>query len=294
MKVVSTRAELRAERANLGQSVGLVPTMGALHDGHLTLVRAARADHAAVIATIFVNPAQFGPNEDFAAYPRTFDADAAQLEAEGVDILFAPTPAEMYPPGFQTEVEVTQVSQGLEGDRRPGHFQGVATVVTKLFNLTQPTTAYFGQKDAQQVAVIRRMVADLNMPLDIAVIPTVREQDGLAMSSRNRYLSPELRAAAPVVFRALIAVGDQYDAGERHPVALRETMRRVVEAERLAAVDYVSIADPHTMRELGTPIDGPLLASLTVKFGTTRLLDNMLLPLTLNDRAGLTATLGAV
>jgi pantoate--beta-alanine ligase len=294
MKVVSTRAELRAARSILDRSVGLVPTMGALHEGHLALVRAARAENAGVIASIFVNPTQFGPNEDLASYPRTLETDLSLLERAGVDIVFTPTPSEMYPAGFQTSVEVADVSQGLEGARRPGHFRGVATVVAKLFNLTEASTAYFGQKDAQQVVVIRRMVADLNFPIEIAVIPTMREADGLAMSSRNRYLATEQRAAAPVVYRALRAAGERYKHGVREPDALRAAMVEHLRQEPLAEPDYVSIADPITLVESVEPTDAPVLASLTVKFGATRLLDNALLPMELNDWHGLSQTLGAV
>jgi pantoate--beta-alanine ligase len=294
MKVVSTRAELRAARSILDHRIGLVPTMGALHDGHLTLVRAARAENTSVIASIFVNPTQFGPNEDLAAYPRTLETDLSLLEREGVDIVFTPTSREMYPAGFQTSVDVADVSQGLEGARRPGHFRGVATVVAKLFNLTEASTAYFGQKDAQQVVVIRRMVADLNFPTEIIVIPTMRETDGLAMSSRNRYLTPEQRAAASVVYRALQAVGAQYEHGVREPTTLRATMVEHLRQEPLTELDYVSIADPVTLVEAIDPTDSPVLASLTVKFGATRLLDNALLPMELNDRHGLSQKLGVV
>lgn len=276
------------------KSVGLVPTMGALHDGHLALVRAARAENASVITTIFVNPTQFGPNEDLAAYPRTLEADLALLEREGVDLVFTPAPSEIYPEGFQTSVEVEQVSQGLEGERRPGHFRGVATVVAKLFNLTQPSIAYFGQKDAQQVIVVRRMVADLNFPLEIAIIPTTREADGLALSSRNRYLTLEQRAAAAVVYRALQAAGDLYSRGSREPGQLRTAMMDQLRSEPLAQTDYASVADPITLKEVTEATDQPILVSLTVKFGTTRLLDNALLPWGLNDRLGLFKTLGAI
>ncbi len=294
MKVVSTRAELRAARYFLDRNVGLVPTMGALHEGHLALVRAARAENTSVIVSIFVNPTQFGPNEDLAAYPRTLETDLSLLEREGVDIVFTPTPSEMYPAGFQTSIEVADVSQGLEGARRPGHFRGVATVVAKLFNLTGASTAYFGQKDAQQVVVIRRMVADLNFPIEIAVIPTMREPDGLAMSSRNRYLTPDQRAAAPVVYRALEAAGKLYQRGVREPDLLRVAMVERLRREPLAQPDYVSIADPITLAETIGSTASPVLASLTVKFGSTRLLDNALLPMALNDRHGLSRTLGAV
>lgn len=294
MKVVSTRAELREERAKYGGSVGLAPTMGALHRGHISLVRASRSDNDMTIVTIFVNPTQFGPNEDLNAYPRTLKDDLDLLEAEGVDIVFTPTASEMYPPGFQTQVEVTQLSQGLEGERRPGHFQGVATIVTKLLNLAQPKSAYFGQKDAQQVVVVRRLVADLNLPVLVEVIPTEREPDGLAMSSRNRYLDAEQRSSAAVLFRALGAASDRYTAGERHPVVLRNLIYTTIASEAQAEVDYVSIADPQTLRELSLPGDSPMLASLTVRFGRVRLLDNMLFPADLNSRPGLTATLGSV
>ncbi|MBE0689837.1 MAG: pantoate--beta-alanine ligase, partial [Anaerolineae bacterium] len=193
MRVVKTISDMRAARAALGQSVGVVLTMGALHDGHLALVRAARADHDHVLATIFVNPAQFTPGEDFEKYPRPIERDLDLLRSAGVDLVFTPAPDAMYPPGFQTHIMVGRVTEGLEGAARPGHFMGVTTIVAKFFNLTQPTTTYFGQKDAQQVCVVRRMVRDLNFPLEIAVIPTEREPDGLAMSSRNVYLTPDQR-----------------------------------------------------------------------------------------------------
>lgn len=294
MIIVRTLSELRAARANLLGKVGLVPTMGALHAGHLTLVEAARADNDVVIGTIFVNPTQFGPNEDFNAYPRTLEADLESFQAAGVDIAFTPLPDEVYPAGFQTSVEVAHVSQGLEGERRPGHFKGVATVVAKLFNMTQPHHAYFGQKDAQQVVVIRRMVADLNFPIQIAVIPTVREMDGLALSSRNRYLTPDERALAPVIYRALTAADQAYSSGERHPDVLRQVMLDVVSQAGQGRVDYVSLTDPTTLQELTTPTDSPMLASLTVQLGQPRLLDNALLPFSLNTRDGLSATLGRV
>jgi len=294
MIIVRTLLELRAARAQISGAVGLVPTMGALHDGHLALVREARADNEAVIASIFVNPAQFGPNEDFNAYPRTLDADLAAFERGGVDIVFTPLTTEVYPSGFQTSVEVERVSQGLEGEKRPEHFKGVTTVVAKLFNMVQPRTAYFGQKDAQQVVVIRRMVADLNFPVNIAVIPTLRAPDGLALSSRNRYLTPEQRAAAPVIYRALSAAGEAHAAGERNPVMLSDIIRTVLSGESLGRVDYISLADPTTLQALDAPTDSPMLASLTVQIGQPRLLDNALLPFSLNTRAGLTHTLGRV
>lgn len=282
----------RRARADLPGTVGLVPTMGALHAGHLSLVRHARADNDSVMATIFVNPAQFGPQEDLDAYPRDLPGDLAKLEAEGVDVVFIPTPQVIYPPGFQTYVTVEGVAQGLEGASRPGHFRGVATVVTKLFNITQPTLAYFGQKDAQQVVVIRRMVTDLNIPVAVVVIPTEREADGLAMSSRNVYLSSEQRKAAGVLRRALDAANNAYLSGERAANQLAGVMHDVVAAEPLAELDYAAVV---RAADLAPPDerDAPLLASLTVRFGTTRLLDNALLPAYLNTRDGLTATLGA-
>lgn len=292
MEIVDTIDALRQARRSLNGRVGLVPTMGALHAGHLSLVRAARDDNDAVITTIFINPTQFAPNEDLDAYPHDLDGDLAKLEAAGVDIVFTPTPDLMYPAGFQTYVTVERVTQGLEGAQRPGHFRGVATVVSKLFNLTQPSFAYFGQKDAQQVVVLRRMVADLNFPLDIVVIPTEREADGLAMSSRNVYLKPAERQSATVLNRALMAAGEAYDLGERDPYQLRRIMQDLVEAEPLAHPDYFSVADALTLQEAESPSDKPLLLSLTVKIGTPRLLDNRLLPVSLNTREGLTAHLG--
>lgn len=294
MFVASTIAEIRAARAALPGPVGLVPTMGALHDGHLTLVREARAENASVIVSIFINPLQFAPGSDYERYPRDLNADLALLEAAGVDVVFTPTPDLMYPPGFQTTVHVDRVSQGLEGERRPGHFDGVTTVVSKLFHLTQPTTAYFGQKDAQQVVVLRRMVADLNFPLDIAVVPTVREADGLAMSSRNRYLSAGERQRVTLISRAIARAAALYDEGERDPDVLRRQIADDLRQIEDAQLEYVSLADPQTLQEAVTPIKRPVLLSLVLRSGATRLLDNALLPLSLNTRAGLTATLGAV
>lgn len=293
VRVASTLAELRAARAELMEPVGLVPTMGALHEGHLTLVRAARADNASVIVTIFINPLQFAPGSDFDRYPRDLEADLALLQRAGVDLVFTPTPALMYPAGFQTTIHVAEVSQGLEGERRPGHFDGVATVVAKLFNLAQPRTAYFGQKDAQQVVVLRRMVADLNFPLDIAVIPTAREADGLAMSSRNRYLTDDERRRANAIYRALRRAAEHYDAGERDPQALRQSVEHDLSGLEGTTLEYVSLADPRSLRALDAPTEAPMLLSVVLRAGTTRLLDNILLPLTLNTRSGLTAHLGA-
>lgn len=293
MQVIETIEGLRVTRRNLGGWVGLVPTMGALHAGHLSLVEQACADNDAVIVTIFVNPTQFAANEDLAKYPRDLKHDLELLRQMKVDIVFTPTPAMMYPAGFQTYVEVEKISQGLEGGHRPGHFRGVATIVSKLFNVTQPHVAYFGQKDAQQVAVIRRMVDDLNFPLEINICPTMREPQGLAMSSRNVYLSPEERRAAGALYRALHVASDIYESGGRDPNLLRQTMLVTLQAEELIKVDYVSAADAKTLQELEIPSDQPILLSLAVTIGTTRLIDNMLAPITLNNRSGLTATLGA-
>lgn len=295
MQVVETVDALNATLDRLPRPFGVVLTMGALHAGHLSLVEQAKEVKTAggsVVSTIFVNPTQFAPNEDLAAYPRDLPGDLALFEAAGVDVVFTPTPALIYPEGFQTHVEVGAVAHGLEGSRRPGHFRGVATVVTKLLNLTRADTCYFGQKDAQQVAVIKRLVRDLNMRAQMAVIPTVREPDGLAMSSRNRYLSEHQRRAASVIYRALRAAGDLYAQGERLPKALRLAVQRALLTEPLVEMDYVSAADPRTLHELHEPSESPVLLSLALRVGKTRLLDNCLLPWSLNNRADLTALLG--
>jgi pantoate--beta-alanine ligase len=250
--------------------------MGFLHEGHLALARRAKAECASVAVSIFVNPTQFGPHEDLAAYPRDLPRDLALLESVGVDVVWTPSPETMYPPGYQTYITVEQVTQPLEGAMRPTHFRGVATVVAKLFNAVGPQRAYFGQKDAQQVAVIQRMAADLNFPLEIVVCPTVREPDGLAMSSRNTYLTPEQRAAAPVLQRALKAAEAAYQNGERNAETLRQIMRNVLAAEPLANPQYVSCADRLTLQELQTIIDGALL-SMAVVVGKTRLIDNIVI-----------------
>jgi pantoate--beta-alanine ligase len=273
MKVVETLAQLREARADLAEPFGLVPTMGYLHNGHLSLVRRARAENRSVGVSIFVNPSQFGPTEDLAAYPRDLDRDLRMLENEGVDLVWTPEVDELYPPGYQTWVAVEEVSRPLEGARRPGHFRGVATIVAKLFNAFQPQRAYFGQKDAQQAVVVRRMARDLNFPLEIVVCPTVREPDGLAMSSRNVYLSPDERKAAPAVFRALEAARGAFGRGERQADELREVMRAVLAQAPLARPAYISVADPETLDELSGPVDRALL-SLAVRFGATVLIDN--------------------
>ncbi|HZZ32574.1 MAG TPA: pantoate--beta-alanine ligase [Phenylobacterium sp.] len=275
MKVVKTVAEMRAARRAVGD-LGLVPTMGYLHEGHLSLVARARAENAATAASIFVNPTQFGPNEDLARYPRDLPRDLALLEAAGVDLVFTPQAGEIYPPGFTTAIEVRGVTDVLEGAVRPGHFAGVATVVAKLFNIVQPTRAYFGQKDAQQCVVIRTMVRDLDLPVDVVVAPTVREPDGLALSSRNSYLTPEQRAVATAIYRALSAAQALFESGERDADVLRQGVRAVIETEPQLAIDYVSVADPETLRELAR-VAQQALASIAVRLGTTRLIDNLLL-----------------
>ena len=274
MKQVVTLGELRRARADLKGPVGFVPTMGFLHEGHISLVKLARQDCASVVVSIFVNPAQFGSNEDLAAYPRDLTGDLSKLEAAGVDLVWLPTPDLVYPAGYNTWVNVEGVSQPLEGAARPGHFRGVATVVSKLFNAVQPQKAYFGQKDAQQVAVIKQMVRDLNFPIDIVVVPTLREADGLAMSSRNTYLSPDERKAAAVLFRSLQAAKQAYAAGERDAEALRNVMHATLEAEPLAMPIYVSCADPGSLLELRRIEHGALL-SMAVRIGKTRLIDNI-------------------
>ena len=255
--------------------LGLVPTMGALHEGHLALVRRAREENATVAASIFVNPTQFGAGEDLASYPRDMERDLALLEAEGVDLVYAPTPEEVYPPGFDTWVEPGALAERLEGAARPGHFRGVATVVTKLLNVVAPDRAYFGQKDGQQLAVIRQLARDLNLGVEIVGVPTVRDADGLALSSRNAYLTPEQRAAAPVIYRALSGARDLWLNGERNAETLRLAVRSILEAEPLIEdVDYVSVADPYSLVE-SERLDGPAMVSTAVRMGNTRLIDNV-------------------
>lgn len=276
MKTVTTLDALRAERARLTGTFGLVPTMGYLHDGHLSLVRRAKAECAHVGVSIFVNPTQFGPNEDLAKYPRDLPRDLERLEQAGVDLVWTPTVEIMYPSGFQTYVDVEQVTKPLEGGRRPGHMRGVTTVVTKIFNACVPDRAYFGQKDAQQAVVIRRMTQDLNFPIKIVVCPIVREPDGLALSSRNVYLTPSERRAATVLYRALTAAQTLYAAGERDAEKLRNAMSTTLATEPLAHPEYVSAADPNTLAEL-SKIEHGVLLSMAVRFGATRLIDNFLL-----------------
>ncbi len=283
MKQISSLAEMHQVRRNLEGEVGFVPTMGYLHEGHLSLVRRARAENDVVIVSIFVNPTQFGPNEDLDAYPRDLARDLTLLSQEGVDIVFTPQAEALYPPGYQTWVTLDDLPTKLEGAQRPGHFRGVTTIVTKLFNLTQPHRAYFGQKDAQQALIIRRLVRDLNFDLEVIICPTVRERHGLAMSSRNEYLTAEERERAAVLYRALRRAQAVYDAGERHAEVLRQRMKETLAAEPLARVEYVSVADLNTLEEIPDIITGPALASLAVRIGKARLIDNVWLGATLSS-----------
>jgi len=276
MKVIEKIDEMKQIRQQLTEPVGFVPTMGYLHEGHLSLVKQARAENPSVVVSIFVNPTQFSPQEDLAAYPREPQRDLAMLEKEGTDIVFMPSADEMYPSGFNSWVELGGVTERLEGAARPSHFRGVTTVVAKLFDITLPTKAYFGQKDAQQAIVIKKMVADLNMNLEIVVAPTVREPDGLAMSSRNIYLNPEERQAAVVLYQALNLAQRLYSQGEKDAERIRWEMTALIQKEPLATIDYVSIADTETLEELYT-VKPPALVSLAVRIGKTRLIDNIVL-----------------
>jgi pantoate--beta-alanine ligase len=275
MLITKTISQVRqARRAEPDASWGLIPTMGFLHEGHLSLIRRAKAENERVAVTIYVNPTQFGPQDDFDSYPRDLEHDLAILRQEEVDLVFTPSDKEIYPEGFETAVIVQYLTNRLEGAARPNHFQGVTTVVTKLFNIMQPHRAYFGQKDAQQTIVLRRMVQDLNFDLDMIVCPTVREANGLALSSRNKYLSPAERQAATVLYRALQTAKAAYDTGERRGQPLRRLMRETIAAEPLARLEYVSVADPNTLFELDN-IGNEALLSLAVRFGNTRLIDNI-------------------
>ena len=276
MKVIATVAEFKEARRRLKGTVGFVPTMGYLHEGHLFLARRAKAENDVSVVSIFVNPTQFGPKEDFARYPRDPDRDLALLEKERTDFVLMPPVEEMYPPGTSTWVDVENVTKTLEGAARPGHFRGVSTVVAKLFNIVEPTKAYFGQKDAQQVVVIQKMVVDLNMNLEVVVVPTQREPDGLAMSSRNVYLNPQERQAAVVLWKSMNLAQGLWQKGERNAEKIRQEMVTLIKKEPLARIDYVSIADPRTLEELAR-IKGLALVSMAVYMGKTRLIDNMTL-----------------
>jgi len=274
-RVETTIAGVRAWRAQ-HTNVGLVPTMGALHGGHVRLLRQARHESDVVAVSVFVNPTQFGPNEDFSRYPRPLEADLRILSQERADLVFLPSVEEIYQPGSDTVVLPGRLARRLEGRTRPGHFRGVATVVAKLFGIVCPDRAYFGEKDGQQLRVVKALVRDLCLPVTVVPVPTAREPDGLALSSRNIYLSSEERRAATVLWRALQAAERLWERGERRAEALRSAMRSLIETEPLASVDYVSVADPETLRELRRA-EGDAFVSLAVRIGTVRLIDNLLL-----------------
>jgi len=276
MIVIETIPDMTYLRLNLKEPVGFVPTMGYLHEGHMSLVRKARAENKTVIASIYVNPTQFGPREDLSKYPRDLPRDLAMLDKEGADVVFFPSDKEMYPTGYDTWVTVDNLTKPLEGDSRPTHFRGVTTIVTKLFNIVRPTNAYFGQKDAQQALVIKKMAVDLNMNLKVVVCPTIREPDGLAMSSRNVYLNPEQRKLVPVLYQSLLLAKDIFAIGERNADVILEQMTTLIQKEPLAKIDYISISDTETLAELKT-IQKSALVSMAVKFGNTRLIDNIIL-----------------
>jgi pantoate--beta-alanine ligase len=277
MRVIENIQEMSLACREASRPLGLVPTMGALHEGHLALVRQARGENVTAVVSIFVNPAQFGPQEDLAHYPRDLERDLGLLREEGVDLVFTPAPEAVYPPGFDTWVNAGALATKLEGAVRPGHFRGVATVVTKLFNIIRPDRAYFGQKDGQQTLVVRQLARDLNMGLDIVVVPTVREPDGLALSSRNVYLTPEQRRAAPVVYRGLCRARELWQEGARDAEEIRQALWQALESEPLIErIDYVSVADADTLEELDT-IQGRAMASIAVKLGVPRLIDNIIL-----------------
>lgn len=281
MRLIHTVAELREEIAlakaqNL--TIGLVPTMGALHEGHGSLITAANRENDFVVVSVFVNPTQFGPNEDLDAYPRTLEADCKLAEEKGANVVFAPSPKEMYPSEDDTWVEVTgEVTKVLCGRSRPIHFRGVTTVVTKLFNLAQPDRAYFGQKDAQQVEVLKRMVKDLFFPLELRVMPIIREKDGLAKSSRNTYLSENERTAALVLSRSLKAAKEMYAADERDAEKIVSAVTESIKAEPMSNIDYVEIYALPELKPIANPLKGSNLLAVAVKFGTTRLIDNVVL-----------------
>ena len=276
MQIIETVEDFRSAERACARPLGLVPTMGYLHEGHLSLVRRARADNATAAASIFVNPTQFGENEDLSTYPRDMEGDLEKLEREGVDLVFAPSAGEMYPSGFDTSIDVGAVTRRLEGEFRPGHFAGVATVVCKLLTITRPDNVYFGQKDAQQCVVIRRLNDDLNLGANVVVLPTVRDADGLALSSRNAYLTDDERQPALSLIRALRLAESLYDVGVRDAETIRQQMRQALATEPRASVEYVSIADSQTLDEL-FHIDRPALVSLAVRVGAVRLIDNLIL-----------------
>ncbi len=273
-KVADVKEYVKAKKAQ-GKSIGLVPTMGALHEGHLSLMKGARRECDVVIASIFVNPTQFGPGEDYDEYPRILERDADLAEGVGVDAIFAPSADEMYPHGYSTYVTVEGITEKLCGKARPGHFRGVTTVVSKLFNIVRPDKAYFGQKDAQQFAVIKRMVEDLNMDIEVVPMPIIREADGVAKSSRNSYLNPQERNAAPILHRALMLADEMIEAGQRDAAKIIEAMEELIKGEPLASIDYVSIVDGDTLEDLHA-LKGKVLVALAVKIGPARLIDNII------------------
>ena len=276
MIVIENIPDMVYLRLNLKEPVGFVPTMGYLHEGHMSLVKRARAENRTVIASIYVNPTQFGPNEDLAKYPRNLERDLEMLDKEGADAVFFPEDKDMYPAGYDTWVTVENLTKPLEGNVRPTHFRGVTTIVTKLFNIVRPTNAYFGQKDAQQALVIKKMAADLNMNLKVIVCPTVREADGLAMSSRNVYLSTEQRQTAPVLYKSLQLAKELFTNGEKNAEVILGQMTALIQKEPLGKIDYISISDTETLAPLKT-IKKAALVSMAVKFGNTRLIDNVIL-----------------
>ena len=277
MQVIETVSEFRVAERSAARPLGLVPTMGYLHEGHMSLARRARADNATVSASIFVNPTQFAPNEDLAAYPRDMDGDLAKLEEAGVDLVFAPAPQEVYPAGFDTRVDVGEIAAKLEGASRPDHFRGVATVVCKLLTIVRPDKVYFGQKDAQQCLVIKRLNADLNLGAEVVVIPTIRDSDGLALSSRNAYLRDGDRESALTLSRSLNLAREMHQSEILNAKKISGQMRNLIESEPRTSVDYISISDAETLDELDI-IDRPALVSLAVRIGDVRLIDNTLLP----------------
>ena len=277
MQLIETVSEFRVAERSAARPLGLVPTMGYLHDGHMSLARRARADNATVSASIFVNPTQFAPNEDLAAYPRDMDGDLAKLEEAGVDLVFAPAPQEVYPAGFDTRVDVGEIAAKLEGASRPDHFRGVATVVCKLLTIVRPDKVYFGQKDAQQCLVIKRLNADLNLGAEVVVIPTIRDSDGLALSSRNTYLRDGDRESALTLSRSLNLAREMHQSEILNAKKISTQMRNLIESEPRTSVDYISISDAETLDELDI-IDRPALVSLAVRIGDVRLIDNTLLP----------------
>lgn len=273
MKMTETVKEFGEACRRASRPLGLVPTMGALHEGHLALLKRARGECASLAGTIFVNPKQFAAGGDYATYPRSLSADLAMMEQAGADVVFAPSVEEVYPKGFDTSIDVGRIARRLEGEHRPGHFQGVATVVCKLLSISRPDRAYFGQKDAQQCLVVKRLNEDLNLGAQIVTVPTVRAPDGLALSSRNSYLSKAERKAAPVLYRSLCLARSLWERGVADAEEVRRRMRELVEEEPLARPDYVSVADAETLDELDT-IDRPSLVSLAVHIGKARLIDN--------------------